>query len=64
MDPTAKMKEDSSESEEEEKEETLNEKIDRLASESSEGDEDFDVSGQVSCLMLVYFFFIHPGRYH
>ncbi|XP_011687605.1 PREDICTED: uncharacterized protein LOC105449867 isoform X4 [Wasmannia auropunctata] len=44
MDSTEKLKDSSSESEEEEKEETLDEKIDRLALDSSEGDEDFDRS--------------------
>ncbi|XP_024877770.1 uncharacterized protein LOC112458394 isoform X1 [Temnothorax curvispinosus] len=39
---TAKLKDSSSESEKEEKKETLNEKIDRLALENSEDDEDFD----------------------
>ncbi|XP_011687603.1 PREDICTED: acidic repeat-containing protein isoform X2 [Wasmannia auropunctata] len=45
MDSTEKLKDSSSESEEEEKEETLDEKIDRLALDSSEGDEDFDPTG-------------------
>ncbi|XP_071555966.1 uncharacterized protein [Temnothorax nylanderi] len=42
MESTAKLKDSSSESEKEEKKETLNEKIDRLALENSEDDEDFD----------------------
>lgn len=49
-DSTAKLKHATSESEKEEKKkekkETLNEKIDRLALECSEDDEDFDVSDQ------------------
>lgn len=53
MDSTAKVKDSTNESEKEE-EETLNEKIARLALESSEDDEDFDVSDQVSYFCLIF----------
>lgn len=59
-DSTAKLKHATSE---EEKKETLNEKIDRLALECSEDDEDFDVSDQ-SVIFLFntrYLFFFHSG---
>lgn len=54
-DSTAKLKHATSESEKEEKKkkkETLNEKIDRLALECSEDDEDFDVSDDQSVIFL------------
>lgn len=51
-DSAAKLNDSACESEEEKKNETLNEKIDRLASENSENDEDFDVSDQVSYFRL------------
>lgn len=63
-DSTAKLKHATSESEKEEKKETLNEKIDRLALECSEDDEDFDVSDQSVIFLFntrylfIYFFFI------
>lgn len=67
-DSTAKLKRATSESEKEKKEEkkeTLNEKIDRLALECSEDDEDFDVSDQsviflfnTRYLFIYLFFFI------
>lgn len=66
-DSTAKLKHATSESEKEEKKkkkETLNEKIDRLALECSEDDEDFDVSDDQSVIFLFntrylfFFFFI------
>lgn len=52
-----------SEEEKEEEKETLKEKIDRLALESSENDEDFDVSDQVLyfCLTFDVHFFILDG---
>lgn len=68
-DSTAKLKHATSESEKEEKKkekkETLNEKIDRLALECSEDDEDFDVSDQSVIFLfntryLLFFFFFIP----
>lgn len=55
-----------SEEEKEEQKETLKEKIDRLALESSENDEDFDVSDQVLyfCLTFDVRFFILDAIIH
>lgn len=68
-DSTAKLKHATSESEKEEKKkekkkETLNEKIDRLALECSEDDEDFDVSDQSVIFLFdtrYLFIFFHSG---
>lgn len=70
-DSTAKLKHATSESEKEEKKEkkekkeTLNEKIDRLALECSEDDEDFDVSDQSVIFLFntryLFIFFFHSG---
>lgn len=53
-DSTTKLQDSTNESEEEEEEETLNEKIDRLALETSGDDEDFDVSDRISCFCLIF----------